>query len=1113
MTDMRPKSLVFACLIVLLTASWLRPAGAQEASLSTVPELTVQALQHRIERVRADTELTEETRQTLADLYAQAGGRLEAAQEWKRKAQEYEEARRAAPEVLESIRRELEREPAEVQIEAPEAPVAELQSRLANAEAELTAARQQVSELEAEQKYRAERRVEVPKLEGEARQKLQEVNQKLAAELPQDAGPEQVARRTLSLAQKEALEAELEAYEQELRSYEARGELLAARRARASRALTQAQERVDRWQEVVRAKRREEAAEAARQATQEVAEAHPALREIAETNRELAVERAEALTPKLEHSATQLKDVQQELTRLRDDLQRTREKVQRAGLTKALGLLLRKKQAELPNVRRYQRQIQERQPEIADVQLRLFELDEQRTALADTEGRIEEIVRELDGSLSEQERESIAGAAGDLMRTRRDLVGALYRDYDSYFDRLVDLDTRARELTELVREYRAFIEEHILWFRSSASLEPADAGRAVAAVQRLLDPDSWWGLLRSVLRDARRRPLGYGVVALVFLALMVFRSRLNAALARSGELAANIRTDRIVHTFGALGATVLLSVTWPWLMLGAGWLLRTAYQAADFTKGVGAGLQGAGLALLTVAFLRIACREDGLADVHFRFRARPLKMLRRNLWWLVCFIAPVAFVVIFFEWMGDETQRDSLARMAFIVGQLAGAVFLWRILRRRGGVFQELLDRREGGWLDRLRYAWYALAMAVPLGLAAAAATGYYYTALVLTTRLCITFWLFMGLVLLYELMQRWLFVARRKLALEQARKRREETEAAETPEGEKLEVEPEVNIQAVSAQSRQLLRTALWFAFALVLWFVWNDVVPALGILGDITLEQDVPITLADVGMSLLLVVITILAAKNIPGLLEIAALQYLPLEPAVRFAISRVCRYAITVVGIILAFNAIGIGWDKVQWLAAAVTVGLGFGLQEIFANFVSGLIILFERPMRVGDTVTVGDVTGTVSKIRIRATTILDWDRKELVVPNREFITGRLVNWSLSDNIVRAIIPVGIAYGSDTEKAERILLRVARENSMVLDEPEPKALFLGFGDSSLNFELRVYVPGIESFITVRHALHMAIDKAFRQEGIEISFPQQDVHIRSIRATLPIEDRGEKD
>ena len=131
----------------------------------------------------------------------------------------------------------------------------------------------------------------------------------------------------------------------------------------------------------------------------------------------------------------------------------------------------------------------------------------------------------------------------------------------------------------------------------------------------------------------------------------------------------------------------------------------------------------------------------------------------------------------------------------------------------------------------------------------------------------------------------------------------------------------------------------------------------------------------------------------------------------------------------------------------------LGLGFGLQEIFANFVSGLIILFERPIRVGDTVTVGSISGVVSRIRIRATWITGFDRKELVVPNKEFVTTQLVNWSLSDAVSRVEIKVGIAYGSDTERAIELLQDAADANPDVLRDPAPSVLFLGFGESSLD------------------------------------------------------------
>ena len=162
-----------------------------------------------------------------------------------------------------------------------------------------------------------------------------------------------------------------------------------------------------------------------------------------------------------------------------------------------------------------------------------------------------------------------------------------------------------------------------------------------------------------------------------------------------------------------------------------------------------------------------------------------------------------------------------------------------------------------------------------------------------------------------------------------------------------------------------------------------------------------------------------------------------------------------------------------------------------------FISGLIVLFERPFRINDTVTIGDVSGKVTRIRIRATTIRDWDRKELIVPNKEFITGRLINWTLSDNTIRLKFPIGIAYGSDVDLAEKLLLKAAREDRRVLKDPEPNAVFLGFGDNSLNFELRAFIGEIDDLISVLHNVNRRIDRKFREADISISFPQRDVHL----------------
>jgi len=386
--------------------------------------------------------------------------------------------------------------------------------------------------------------------------------------------------------------------------------------------------------------------------------------------------------------------------------------------------------------------------------------------------------------------------------------------------------------------------------------------------------------------------------------------------------------------------------------------------------------------------------------------------------------------------------------------------------------------------------------------------------------------------------------------------------EVPPAPQGER-----EIDIGAINAQTRQMFRSLIVAGAAIGLYLVWADVLPALRMLERVQLypqvqvveaapaapidqtlptigeepepppEQTQPasaptlqglpgadlltgggaaeasprdagdegiVTLADLGLAIIIVIVTWLLARNVPGILEALLLQRLPLEMSARFAITTVARYVIVIVGGLAAFGAVNIGWSKVQWLAAALTFGLAFGLQEIFANFVSGLIILAERPMRVGDTVTVGDVSGTVAKIRMRATTIVDWDRKELIVPNKSFITNQLINWTLTEPILRITIPVGVAYGSDVEKVRETLLRVAHDSETILEDPKPLALFLGFGDSTLNFELRAFIPSIDVLLSSKSEMHFAIDKAFREEGITIAFPQRDLHIKSAEPLL---------
>lgn len=222
--------------------------------------------------------------------------------------------------------------------------------------------------------------------------------------------------------------------------------------------------------------------------------------------------------------------------------------------------------------------------------------------------------------------------------------------------------------------------------------------------------------------------------------------------------------------------------------------------------------------------------------------------------------------------------------------------------------------------------------------------------------------------------------------------------------------------------------------------------------------------------------------------------------IELGVRLAVGTIIRYVVIIVGMIVILQTLGIDLSALTILTGALGVGVGFGLQHITNNLVSGIILLFERPIKVGDRIEVGGVLGDVVRISPRATIIVTNDNITVIVPNSEFITGRVTNWSYIDRDVRFHIPVAVSYHSDPEEVRRLLLTVAGAHPGVLKQPEPDALFQEFGDSSLKFVLRVWT---RDYITtqgvLRSELNFAISRMFKEHGIEIPFPQQDLHIRS--------------
>jgi len=1117
---------------VLLNMEIHTSVSGEEGEAEKALSLTAGEVRRLRQQAEEAKDLEEETRAKILETYDKALAQLGAVEDWSNKAAAFDRVREEAPDATESLEAELKEDLTESKPELPEdAPVDQLEQALMEVKLDLETANEQLIKLEAEVTRRRERRKKVPELLAAARQRLAETRE----QGPKDgAGPPGLleAQRTLLEATILASEAEIAALRREVPSYEARTKLLTLRLDQALRIQAAREKEAAFWREQVGERRREEAERAAREAREallEVTDASPEIRQFAEElaseTAELAEQRTgpEGLLRKIEEISTRIGETNELLKEVRADFASVQKRVETGRLSAPIGVMLHQQRRDLPDVGSRKNGIRDRRDEIEKAQLKIIEVREERLALSDVQKIVSQKMSGVDPSLSEYRRRRMERLLQELVWKKRSSLQSLVNDCTTYFEKLMELDAKDRELVDTVETFSAFIDERILWVRGVEPFKQETLARLGSAVKWLVVPENWRAVIRTLREDVAKNRALYIFFVLVFLGALAGRRKTTGRLRAVHEEAGKPWCTDFGLTVEALLLTLLVAALLPVFVGMLGWRVRSLAGATDFVHAIGSAVEFTAAMYLTLEIPRQLFKPDGLGRVHFRWPGDRLDDMYRILGRSFVIVLPAVFVIAAAEGQADEALKASLGRAAFILLMLSLSILLFTMLRPRLGTKgQEPLqgDVRP----TRTRRFWYVAIVAVPLAIGVVEFLGYYYAALQLGLRLHATACLVIVVFIVQGMILRWVLLARRRLAIEENEKRREALAKRMSGEEEPDEQEPEeeLDLAKVQVQTNRLLRGIIFFALVIGIWLIWVEVVTAFGILREVelwhttqevsemvtdaqgvtkmqTVEQFRAVTLADLLLAVVILLMTVMATRNVPGLLQVVLLQRFGLGTGERAAISTIVQYVIVVIGGASIFKIIGVGWGNIQWLVAALGVGIGFGLQEIVANFISGLIILFERPVRVGDAVTVGDVSGTVSKIRIRATSITGWDRKELIVPNKEFVTGRLVNWTLTDPILRVEIPVGIAYGSDTEKAKKRMLEVAMENEDVLRDPPPSALFMGFGADSLEFELRAFTK-FETLLSVRDRLNMAIDRAFREAGIEIAFPQRDIHIRSV-------------
>ncbi|ABV35397.1 MscS mechanosensitive ion channel [Shewanella sediminis HAW-EB3] len=723
---------------------------------------------------------------------------------------------------------------------------------------------------------------------------------------------------------------------------------------------------------------------------------------------------------------------------------------------------------------------------------------------------------EQDQTLNGQQliaQDSFTSIQNKLLDSQHALITQLLQSYDLYLSELGDLRVIYEQLTQQHLTLKSTLNEHLFWVPNANSIGQLWFTEFYQSTQWLIHQAPSIDLSNSFSERSGFWSWWIILFVLSLVAQDILTPKFKAAMAQDVTFVGNVTQDQFVYTYRALINSLAYSIIKPLPVITAGLIMYDSSQ--NMVSAIGMGVLAIGLLYLLYRFTYLLALDRGLLISHFKGEKEIIREGQLRFKTFTLMAIPFFGIMGFTEFIDNSVLRNSIGRGAFIIFCIMLLWFYKDILALSKREHHYHQDGKNKKLIQRI--LWTIL-LVVPPMCAVLAFRGYYYTAFQMLLQLQLSLLLSLGFMLLYQLIKRWMLIERRRIAFDRAKARRAEIlsqrERGEDPQNtnDALDTyeEPVVDLETISSQSLGLVRSLLLLAFLVCLIGLWTQTHTALfSLLDGITLwtsnsmingiEQQLPITLKSLLLGLIIVGFSLMIATNLPGLLELMILQRLDLTQGTGFAITTVSRYLVVFFGLLSGFSTLGMEWSKLQWLVAALSVGLGFGLQEIFANFISGLIILFEKPVRIGDTVTIRDLTGTVSKIQIRATTIIDWDRKEIIVPNKAFITEQLINWSLSDPITRVIVYVSVARDSDPARVEAALYQAVKECDDALETPEPEVWFAGFGKHTQDFEVRAYAKDMNSRWPLRHKLHKRISKKLNENNLELAYPQLEVHINN--------------
>lgn len=1103
--------LLSALLSVVFLLSF--PASAQDT------QVTVQTIEQQIAALEADDEIEATDKDLALELLVEARTEIVAATQRKAQADGYANAALNSREIIAELDQDIsDLQSEDTEIDIPNT-VDALRGRLTSVQSDRAVQEDRRARLLEERTMLAGRASAIADEIAATRGQLDDLEELAAGDETADDSPLGQARRTLRAARTYANRTDLNTLNRELQSIPERQSIVSTRIRLRETIISGLDQEISQLAARLSDVRDDLAEAALLRAGEELASAQqlgaPDL-VLAEENLDLARELKTMASESLVID-TLIEDALETKLLIGEQAETVERIIATGRVTTEAGTLLRRLRSSLPSVLSLRNQIDDAVESRAETQLNLALWQERLNAI-DNEPFDGQSVEDF--STSDETEVSIFNLQRSLKDHQRALLQSLIDAGQNLSDRLTQKEIAVSETLTSAQDLRNSLDRRLLWLPSNVrpfSNFQSNLQRALVWMAQPEGLQNAWEQYQAAFGD---RALLFIIVMLLSVLAYASRQRLAAMTAELNEDVGKVARDRYTTTPFALLLCLVRSASIPGILLA---IALPAYflesENAHLTALTG-GLVSAALFIWLILFLRTIAEEDGLLAKHFHWNRRSINALHDMRLWAVALFGAAFFLFVSTVASQRSDVEYSLGMVVLLALSIQFAIVGYRVFELDRGLVRNVIESDQRGGYLFMGILTFCVA---PVITGLIPLLGYFDTAVALQSRLLGTAALLTVLVLAYGVLRRIILIAQKRYILRKASEERSKRIAqrerleAEGEEEDKTaaQFDPVAFNEELEEQRKRITNQTL----TLLVYFeitgaligilaIWGNILPALGVANDIVLWTGVdtingdrltrPVTLWNLILFFAFIAAGIVAASNIRGFLEIGPLQRLRLSAGSRFAIYTIVGYVLIGVGIVAGFLQLGVDWSRLQWIIAALGVGLGFGLQEIVANFISGLIILFERPVRVGDTVTIGDLDGDVTNIAIRATTVKDFDNREVLLPNKSIITENVTNWTLSDTIMRIIIDIGVAYGSDIARVREVILKVAADEPDVLETPEPRLFFMNHGDSSLDFELRVYISNPRKRFRVRDRLNTEMNIALAEAGIEIPFPQRDIHFR---------------